>query len=290
MTLRIWTSLDSDGRDEITERLRTLRVQATVPPKAVRGRERPAAGAIGLLHAGIVGAGLALLDHPLLTDGGNIVIMVAGLIAIGMVVGWFLWTLGAVSPAVVVGSVLLGAIVGDLIAPPAVATFEEHTIIVGTSTLAVYAKAWPMLLTGSAVIGLAERLLVADSLSRAWSLPVSQYRALAIGCLVGVLHVVTVFALVERSMGEVSVGLLEFSGLGAFITGLVATYAFLHWQYLLAPAFALALMVVVGLHAAWPTPGDAALGYGYVQPVVIVGFFAVAGIERGWRTLRDRFG
>lgn len=288
--MRTLTGTSSDTRTSALDQLRTIRARATVPPKAIRDREWPAAVLVGLGHASVVGFGLALFNHPLLTEGVDTVVVFAGLIAVGVVAAWFLWEIGSVSPAVVVGTALGISLGGDLIAPPSVATLEGQTIVVETSTLAVYAEAWPMLLTVGAVIGLAERLLIADSLPRIWSLPLSQYRALAIGCLVGILHVMTVFALVERPIGEVSVGLLEFSGLGAFITGLVATYAFLHWQYLLAPAFALVVLVVVGLHAAWPTPGDAALGYGYAQPVVIVGFFAVVGIERGWRTLRDRFG
>lgn len=285
--MRTLTGTSSDARTSALDQLRTIRARATVPPKAIRDREWLGAVIVGLGHASVVGFGLALFNHPLLTEGVETVVIFAGLIAVGVVAAWFLWEIGSVSPAIVVGTALGISLSGDLIAPPSVATLEGHTIVVGTSTLAVYAEAWPILLTVGTVIGLAERLLVADSLSRVWSLPLSQYRALMISGVVGVLHVVTVVALVESPIGELSASLLEFIGLGAFMTALVATYAFLHWQYHLAPAFALVLLVVIGLHAAWPTPGDAALGYGYAQPVIIVGFFVVVGIERGWRTLRD---
>ncbi|TYL40675.1 hypothetical protein CV102_03680 [Natronococcus pandeyae] len=275
------------ARRRTLEHVRTLRARATTPPNAVRGRERIAVSVVGLVHAIGIGAGLAVLDHPMLATGADPLPFV-GLAAVGVVVAWHLWVFGAVSPAIVVGTALGVALVGDLLAPPSVVAFEGETIVVGTSTLAAYANAWPALLTVGALLGVAERLLVAESLSRRWSLPLSQYRALAIGGFVGTIHAVAVFALVETPPEALSGGVPGFVGVGAFVTGLLASYAFLRWRYLLAPGIALGTFLVVGVRAAWPTPGDAALGYAYVQPLVIVGILAVVALERGWRVLQAR--
>lgn len=277
-----------DLQDRIRYHLQKLRVRATTPPNVIRNYQWLVIVAVGILHASIVGVGLIALGYPVPTAQAESLIMFSGLTAVGIAVAMFLWMVGSVSPMTIVGILLIGSLIGDLIAPPSAATLDGQTLVVGVSTLSVYAQMWPIVLVVGSLLGLSERLLTTKAIPPKWSVPIARYRALVLSGFIGLLHVVVVFALIEYSLSELSVGLVQVIGMGLFATGVVATYALVHWRYFLAPGFAVIALFVTGVYAAWPTPGDAALGYGYVQVGIIVGLFLFIGIERGWRAVRHR--
>lgn len=171
-------------------RLQEFRGRATTPPNAIRNYEWMAMVAVGILHASIVGVGLIMLGYPFPTTQADSLIVFGGLAAVGIAVAMFLWMVGSVSPITVVGILLLGSLIGDVIAPPSVATLDSQTLVVGTSTLAVYAQMWPMLLVVGSLIGLSERLLTTEAMPPKWSIPIAQYRALALSGFIGLIHVV----------------------------------------------------------------------------------------------------
>lgn len=273
----------------VSARLRALRWRATEPSPAVRGREPLAALAVGGAHALVVLGGLRWLSHPIPTRSGSVATLVAGLAAVGVAAAWLAWRHRALAPALLVAAGLASAVVADVASPPAIATFEGHTIVVGTSAIAAYAVAWPVSLGAVGLLGVGERVLLGEPLPERWRPPLAERRSLAVGAVVGAIHATSLLAVATVPLREVALPWLGHVVAGGLLLGFVGGYLFVREEQLAVPVALLAAMVAVGAYGAWPTGSDAAYAYLTLWPatlLVAVGGRTIARLC--WRAIARR--